>query len=166
MEGTGAVKTLSAGGLRTPLHNLAPAPLRRARAAQIDETFAIFIAIALRGVCLSLEEWREILSAYAGSFTADRGYCSATVAHHADWLATGAHDGGASDAVADKIDAMPIPMRLAVIEIIDRFWLSAGGRIDLMTWLTKQGVNVDTSAHAQMAAKKAQLAFASGSNAP
>lgn len=134
------------------------------RPGLVADLFAIIVAEALVGVDLSEDDWRQILSAHCSDFSGRRALFGETARQQVDQLASGVyHDDEGSDTSADlaqRIEALPIIQKIAVLDVIDRYWSpQATKTCDLRMSLEALGVVFAETGHQRLRAAAARASW-------
>lgn len=133
------------------------------RPGLVADLFAIVVREALIGVDLSVDEWVAILNAHNGGFSTRRAWFHESARFQIDRLASGVYDedDGTSDIdAARRIEALPLIQKVAVLDVIDRFWSPDAPQTgDLRTRLQALGVVFPDTAHVRLRAAAAQASW-------
>ncbi|SEB02119.1 hypothetical protein [Rubrimonas cliftonensis] len=134
-----------------------------ARAELVADLHALLVAHAQAGVGLSLEEWRVVLNAHAGAFSVRRAWFRETTERQLARMAGGIFDDdpARNGPLANKIAALPLPQRIAVLDTVDRYWLGRTWHLVSAEDLADFGVVFAESGH-----EKIRAARARGTGAP
>lgn len=136
------------------------------RTGFVTELLALVVADALVGVDFSLDDWVTVLHAHNGGFSARRARIGETARPQLDRLALAVFNGWDDDnseserALAQRIEALPTLQKIAILDVIDRYWalrkVANGGMRDALASL---GVVFADTAHAKLRAAAAEASW-------
>lgn len=133
------------------------------RPGLVAELFAIVVREALIGVDLSVDDWIKVLNAHTGGFSSRRVRCNETARFQIDWLASEVYDEddwGSDMELAQRIEALPVIQKVAVLDIIDRYWSPDEPKTgDMRTCLQALGVVFPTTGHEKLRAVAARASW-------
>ena len=109
----------------------------------------------LPGLDFSEAEWMRILNAHPNQPSERRQMFGETAVFQADVLAGGVYDDDpceTSRALARRIDGLALPFRLAILAVIEAFWMERAPAT-FATFMEGMGVTLCETAHQRLAAE-------------
>lgn len=130
------------------------------RRAFVDEMFSILAADALAGVEFSLVDWSIVLKAYQSGFSLRAPWCAHEAQHQIASLASCVDDDDLTDHSLDlarRIEALPTRQKIAILDVIDRYFAPRGVVLDdFQDDLESLGIVFADTAYARLRAAAAR----------